>query len=300
MAFASSYGLLMATAIVSSIGGALFESPRSAAVAALTDESERSAYFAKTGVIAGLGMTAGSQIGALLLGLDFRFVALGAGVSYLLLFLMILFWLPAVHVAERGGPFRGLNLAFRDRPFVTYTGFMGGHWFMSAQLSITLPLVATAVAGNPSAVGWVYAVNSAIAVVLGYPVPRLAERRLGAPRSLIAGVLLTAIGLVLIGFSRDVASLLVAVAVYSLGNVLARPSEQIVAAGLANPVALGSYFGVASLAVAVGGGLGNYAGGLLYDIGGRLGLPALPWVVFAAVGLVAAAGLWWTLLAPRG
>ena len=48
MAFAGTYGLLMAAAIVSAIGGALFESPRSAAVAALTDESERSSYFAKT------------------------------------------------------------------------------------------------------------------------------------------------------------------------------------------------------------------------------------------------------------
>jgi DHA1 family multidrug resistance protein-like MFS transporter len=295
MAFAGTYGLLMATAIVSAIGGALFESPRAAAVAAMTTESERSAYFAKTGVIAGLGITAGTQLGALLLAIDFRYVALASAASYVLLFVMIVLWLPAVQVAEKGGPFRGLRLAFRDRPFLAYTGCMGGHWFMSAQFSITLPLVATAVAGNPGAVAWVYAVNSAIAVVLGYPVPRLVERRIGAPRALIAGVLATAVGLLLIGFSRDTPSLLLAVAVYSLGIVLARPSEQTVAAGLANRAALGSYFGVAALAVAFGGGLGNYLGGVLYDLGGRLDLPALPWLIFAAIGLVAAAGLWWTL-----
>jgi DHA1 family multidrug resistance protein-like MFS transporter len=173
---------------------------------------------------------------------------------------------------------------------------MGGHQFMAAQFSITLPLVATAIAGNPSAVAWVYAVNSIIAVVLGYPVPRLAERRLGAPRALIIGVLATAVGLLLIGFARDTISLLLAVVVYSLGIVLARPSEQIVAAGLANPVALGSYFGVAALAVAFGGGLGSYAGGLLYDLGRSLELPALPWLIFAMIGLIAAAGLWWTLI----
>ena len=147
-----------------------------------------------------------------------------------------------------------------------------------------------------SAVAWVYAVNSIIAVVLGYPVPRLAERRLGAPRALIVGVLATAAGLMLIGFSRDTTSLLLAVVVYSMGLVLARPSEQTVAAGLANPVALGSYFGVAALAVAIGGGLGSYAGGVLYDLGTRHGLPSLPWLVFAMIGLVAAGGLWWTLL----
>jgi DHA1 family multidrug resistance protein-like MFS transporter len=193
---------------------------------------------------------------------------------------------------------RGLKLAFRDRPFLTFTGFMSGYQFMGAQFSITLPLVATAVAGTPSAVAWVYAVNSAIAVVLGYPVPRLAERRLGAARALILGVAATSLGLALIGVSRDTFSLLAAVVIYSLGIVLARPSEQTVAAGLANPAALGSYFGVAALAVAFGGGLGSYVGGLLYDLGGRLGLPALPWLVFAAVGLVAVAGLWSTLLGP--
>jgi DHA1 family multidrug resistance protein-like MFS transporter len=296
MAFAGTYGLLMAAAIVSAVGGALFESPRSAAVAALTDEGERSSYFAKTGVVAGLGITAGTQLGALLLGVDFRLVALVSAASYVLIFVMIMLWLPAVQVAEKGGAFRGLKLAFRDRPFLTYTGFMGGHQFMAAQFSITLPLMATAIAGNPSAVAWVYAVNSIIAVVLGYPVPRLAERRIGAPRALIAGVLATAAGLALIGFSRDTISLLLAVVVYSLGIVLARPSEQTVAARLANPVALGSYFGVAALAVAFGGGLGSFAGGLLYDLGRNLGLPALPWLIFAMVGLIAAAGLSWTLL----
>jgi DHA1 family multidrug resistance protein-like MFS transporter len=298
MAFAGTYGLLMAAAIVSAIGGALFESPRSAAVAALTDESDRASYFAKTGVVGGLGITAGTQLGALLLGVDFRLVVLVSAATYVLIFVVTLLWLPPVQVAEKGGPFRGLNLAFRDRPFLTYTGFMGGHQFMAAQFSITLPLMATAIAGNPSVVAWVYAVNSIIAVVLGYPVPRLAERRLGAPRSLIVGVVTTAVGLVLIGFSRDTISLLLAVVVYSMGLVLSRPSEQTVAAGLANPVALGSYFGVAALAVAFGGGLGSYAGGLLYDLGSRLGLPSLPWLVFATIGLIAASGLWWTLLGP--
>ena len=42
-------------------------------------------------------------------------------------------------------------------------------------------------------------------------------------------LLATAIGLVLIGFSRDTPSLLAAVVVYSLGIVLARPTEQTVA-----------------------------------------------------------------------
>jgi hypothetical protein len=43
--------------------------------------------------------------------------------------------------------------------------------------------------------------------------------------------------------------------------------------------------------LAVGGGLGNLGGGLLYDLGRAWGAPELPWLAFCAVGLVSAAGL---------
>lgn len=298
MGFAATYPILMTTAIVSAIGGALFESPRAAAIASLAREEERAAYYAKTGVMGGLGITFGTQVGALLLGFDFRYVALAAACSYIILLILIVVGLPAVKVAEEGGAFRGLNLAFGDRYFLRYLSFSSGQQFMAAQFSITLPLVAVAVAGNAGAVAWVYAVNSVVAVVLGYPIPRLAERYLGARLALVVGVVITAIGLIMIGLSRETISLLVAVFVYSIGVVLVRPIEQTVVAGLANPVALGSYFGVASLAVAFGGGLGSFAGGTLYDLGDRLHQPALPWFIFGAIGLVAASGIWWILVGP--
>ena len=130
------------------------ESPRAAAIAALAREDERAAYYAKTGVMGGLGITFGTQIGALLLGFDFRYVALAAAGSYVILLILIVVWLPAVKVAEEGGAFRGLTLAFRDHYFLKYLTFSSGQQFMSAQFSITLPLVAVAVAGNAGAVAW--------------------------------------------------------------------------------------------------------------------------------------------------
>ena len=63
-----------------------------------------------------------------------------------------------------------------------------------------------------------------------------------------------------------------------------------VTAGFANPAALGSYFGVNALALALGGGLGNYSGGLLYGLG-QQDAPALPWMVFCTVGLASALGM---------
>jgi DHA1 family multidrug resistance protein-like MFS transporter len=78
---------------------------------------------------------------------------------------------------------------------------------------------------------------------------------------------------------------------FALGGVLTTPTQQTVAASLANPAALGSYFGVNSLALGIGGGMGNLSGGLLYDLGARFALPDLPWLVFCLVGLLSSLGL---------
>lgn len=48
---------------------------------------------------------------------------------------------------------------------------------------------------------------------------------------------------------------------------------------------------MASRSLAVGGGLGNYLGGVLFDLGEQGGFRLVPWVVFAVVGLISVAGL---------
>jgi DHA1 family multidrug resistance protein-like MFS transporter len=162
---------------------------------------------------------------------------------------------------------------------------------MNTQFFLTLPLTAVALTGRTETVAWVTALNSAVTVIFGYPLPRFVERRLGDRGALVAGVVITAVGLLGVGLSRSTPALLAAVFLFAAGTTLVRPMEQTVAAGLANRAALGSYFGVAALSVAVGGGLGNVLGGYLYDIGASTGFRALPWLVCAAVGAITAVGL---------
>jgi MFS family permease len=100
-----------------------------------------------------------------------------------------------------------------------------------------------------------------------------------------------AIGLGGVAFVGSVPALLLCVALFSIGALLASPSQQTVTAGFSNPAALGSYFGVNALALALGGGLGNYSGGLLYGLGKDRSMPALPWLIFCAVGVCAALGM---------
>ncbi len=292
MAWASSFPLLLASAALAAIGGSLFESPRSAAVAALTDERNRARYYSLLGVAGSLGMTLGPLIGALLLKLDFGAVALVAASCYVITFVLTLVFLPPVQVAsERRGLTYGIELALRDRPFMIFNVLLMGYWFMWVQLSISLPLVSRAISGTTDAVSWVYIMNAGMSVLLQYPLLRLAERWLRPLPILVLGVATMAIGLGGVALAGGVATLLLCVALFSAGALLAAPSQQTVAASFANPAALGSYFGVNALALAIGGGLGNYSGGALYGLGGQIGAPALPWLVFCAAGLVAALGM---------
>lgn len=302
MGFAGSFGLLLATAVVSALGGAFFESPRAAAIAALTTEEERPRYYSLIGVAGGVGIAVGTQLGVFLLRADFKFVSIAAGLSYVVILVLLWIFLPPIQVAAAGtGLFAGLGLALRDTPFTRYTALMIGHYVLSAQFYIALPLVTVAVLGSAEGLVWVYAVNSAVSVLLAYPLPRLLARTFSPASSLVHGNTVTALGVLMIGLGLffGPAMLVAGVFVFSAGLVVVRPNDQTVLAGLANPVALGSYFGVAMLSLGFGGGIGNAASGWLYDVGAAMQQPILPWAVCAVVGLFTSAGLWWTLVAAN-
>lgn len=292
MAWASSFALLLGAAILAALGGALFDAPLSSAIAALTDEANRGRFYSLVGAISGLGMTLGPLIGSLLLRIDFALVALGAGGCFLITALVTLLFLPPVRAttADRSLTY-GIGMALRDRPFMIFTTLLMGYWFMWVQLSIALPLVAKAISGTTASVSWIYGINAGMSVLLQYPLVRLAERRLRPLQIVVCGLALMATGLGGVALASSVPALLLCVALFSAGVLLTQPSQQMVAAGLANPASFGSYFGVNALALALGGGLGNYAGGLLYGLGLHAHAPALPWAVFCGVGAGAALGM---------
>lgn len=293
--WANTFSLLLFAAVLAALGGSLFDSPRSAAIAALTEGPERNRYYSLVGTITGIGIALGTQVGALLINTNFALVALISAACFFVDFVVTLIFLPSVRVAAEGAGgtlFHGVGMVLRDRPFVIFTVLLMGYWFMWVQFTISLPLVAEAISGTSSSVSWIYGINSVMLVLLSYPLLRLAGRWLRPLPLLIVGMLLMALGFGAVGLISNVPGLLLCAVCISLGTLLAAPSQQTVAASLANPDALGSYFGINALALAIGGGFGNVSGGVLYDLGHRLSLPALPWTIFFLVGVAAAGGLW--------
>lgn len=133
--------------------------------------------------------------------------------------------------------------------------------------------------------------STPVTVVLQYPLLRLAEHWLRPLPIVIVGTALMAIGLGLVATTETLGMLLGCVVLFSLGAMLVQPTQQTVTADMAEPQIVGSYFGFNALALAFGGGLGNLSGGWLYDMAKRWQMPALPWIIFCAVGLSVAFGL---------
>jgi MFS transporter, DHA1 family, multidrug resistance protein len=78
-----------------------------------------------------------------------------------------------------------------------------------------------------------------------------------------------------------------------LGSLILLPNQQTMTAELAGNTALGSYMGFSSLGLAVGGSLGNFVSGVLYDTGRAWGFDDLPWLVLFGVGSMTVLGLFW-------
>jgi MFS transporter, DHA1 family, multidrug resistance protein len=295
MAWATTFPLLLISAVFAALGGALFEAPGRAAVVTLSLPHERSRFFAIQATTSSIGTALGPLIGTLLLRYSFELVAITSASFYVVACVLTLFWLPSTGKAELSEQnlFGGLKLALQDRTFIIFTGLAAGMWFMWVQFSVVLPLQATAVTGTADAVSWTYMINAAMSITLQYPLVSFLSRWLKPVPMLGLGMLLMACGLGAIGLVTSTPLLLASVALYVVGSLLAMPSQQTASAELANPLALGSYFGVGALSLAVGGGVGNLAGGFLYDLGLALEWTSLPWLIFFAVGLLTGTGLFW-------
>lgn len=292
LAWAANIPLLFLAMVLSALGGAFFEAPRSAAIAALTTEEERARFYSIAGVVSGLAMTIGPLIGALLLRLNFSIICLVAAGCFIIIYFVAIWMLPPVRVAtaQQGLSF-GVQLALHDRPFMLFTALLMGFWFMWVQLTLSLPLEARALTGSNDSVSIVYSLNAGMTVLFQYPLMRFLEGRVRPLMLVIIGMAVMALGLGAVALVTSFPLLLACVALFSFGMLLATPTQQTVAAELADPRALGSYFGVNALALAFGGSIGHFSGGLLTDLARQMSLPMLPWITICSVGLISAGGM---------
>lgn len=283
---------VMWSSMLVALSGSMFEAPRGAALSVLASPQERQRVFAAVGVSGGIGTAIGTQIGAILVNSNFTWVCIAGAIAFLVVLGLMVFGLPHFRV-NLALPGRNslFSIVQHDRVFMLFVLLLAGHWFAWSQFGLTVTLVATDVAGSTSAVAWIFLVQTIVTVLFGYSLPKWLARWWTSLDLLIYGTAIMGLGLLMIAWSGTVALILIASAVFSLGTVVARPGQETVTANLSDPAARGAYFGVASWALAFGGGLGSYTGGAIYDWG-MAHNPAVPWVLFALVAAVSSVGMW--------
>lgn len=290
--FSTTQPLLLTAGFLAALGGAFFDAPGKAVLAALTPEEMISDIYAKVGILQNAARMIGPVIGTLLIAWSFSVVGMTAAAFFFVAFIVAGIGLPNVAVSTGNQSVsKGLKIAFKDRAFVTYTILMMGFWFMWVQISIALPLKAKYLTDSTNSVGMLLLVNGIIAMTLQVPALKLAQRYLLPLPMLILGVMSMAFGLGSVALVHNVIQLYLCIFFFALGTVLVTPNAQTVAATMANPKARGAYFGVNSLALAIGGGIGQITGGTMVDLASAWQFPALPWLVSAIIGTSAAIGL---------
>ena len=192
-----------------------------------------------------------------------------------------------------------VSLALRDRPLVWFVALNTGYWFLYTQFTLTLPLYALRAFSGLEVVSAYYFVNSLPAVFLQYPLLEKLHRRWSAALIMVARMLCIALGIGTIGKWSIPAPVIASSGLYALGDLLYQPTQQTVISDMARPEMLGAYFGFASFALAIGGGLGNLFGGALFDLASANGRPALLWYGYGALGVLLALGLAQWGRAPR-
>ena len=131
MAYVTSLPGLLFASLLAGIGGALFDSPTAAAMAALTAEHERLQFYSVRGMITSLGMTIGPLVGAALLKVDFALVAYLSASLYLVSLIVTWRLLPAVKVGKTDQPLTSsVKQVARERPFMILVALLMGYWFM--------------------------------------------------------------------------------------------------------------------------------------------------------------------------
>jgi MFS family permease len=173
----------------------------------------------------------------------------------------------------------------RDRTFVMAVLMSVVTVALLQQLTVTLPLAMRASGHSPATYGSVAALNGVLVCCLQLPVSSLVTKR-RLIQSLALGSGLLGLGLGLTAFAVSVVGYAVALAVWTVGEIVAAPAAPTLASHLARNGEQGKYQGVLAATWGVGAVVGPVAGTWIFAQGGGTML----WSVCAVAGFAVACG----------
>jgi DHA1 family multidrug resistance protein-like MFS transporter len=176
----------------------------------------------------------------------------------------------------------------KDRQFVRFTVILMGYYYLSNQIFLTIPLLVENVTHNKGNVGIVLSAVSVSVILLQMKVSQWMEGYQQRLTLIGVGTMIMGTGLFMLAFADSLWLLLLDVFLYALGTMIAVPNLVDVVPRFAPKELVGAYYGFNGYSIAIGGSVGQIAGGWVYDQSIQLEMTWLPWTICLLVGMLVA------------
>lgn len=305
LAFAQTLPVLIAASAATGLAGALFNPAVRAYVAAEAGTPERRVEaFALFNVFYQTGILLGPLVGLALTGVDFKLTCAVAAVLFALLSVVQVLRLPVRKGDTAGdgsaGPARGQwRAVFGNRPFWLFSLAMTGSYVLSFQVYLALPLEAERLLGGGTATtvatSALFVVSGLVALVGQLRITDWCKRTWTREQCLVAGLALMGAAFLPPALGgpgyAGVTALLLCAAALAAANAVLYPFEMDTVVSLAGERWVATHYGLYNTVCGVGITAGNLAMGALLDVADDRGLPAVPWLALAALGVGCALAL---------
>ncbi|MEW6028379.1 MAG: MFS transporter [Chloroflexota bacterium] len=300
---ADSYAAFAAVLAARGFFNPMYRVGADAMLADLIPERQRPEAYALARTATNAGVSIGPALGGFLAGtsyvLSFYGAAISLGTFGVLLLLLAKETLPFDELraaSQRGeqaqGPRReawgGYPVILRDRVFLSFIGLLSFGWITASLMWQIMPYYANTYFGVPEKLyGWVPTTNALMVVFLQVLVTRFTRPH--PPQKMVAlGILVYGVSNGMVALAGGFWGFWVAMAVMTIGELIAIPTSNTYVANTAPSDMRGRYMSIYGLVHMIGVGVGPVFGGAMNDYLG----PKFIWLGGLAVGLVSAAGLY--------
>jgi POT family proton-dependent oligopeptide transporter len=286
---------IVAVLLLTAVGGSLIKPCIVGTVARTTTPEARplgfSIYYTLVNFGGALGPILALQVRENL-GIEFVLVTSSITSFFLLIGTLIFFREPErapeeVAPTSLGKVMRDMVLVFRDVRFIGFLVIFSGFWIMFWQVFYSLPFYLTEVV-RFERFELIETVDAWTLIVLAVPVSALV-RKWRPIRAMAAGFAVASASWLIIAFVPTWQAVVVAIAIFALGEAMQAPRFYDYVSNLAPPEQVGTFMGFAFLPVAIGSFVGGPLGGWLVEHYVRGPNPAGMWWILAAIGFVSTA-----------
>jgi MFS family permease len=288
MGLVDSVGAFVAVAIFMNLISPVFGPASQAMISDLVEPGKRARAYGLIRVAFNLGVVIGPAIGGFLAERSYFILFASDAITSLIFAGIILFFIaetrPEVRRGDRAVPQTGYGPLLRDTPFVLFCLVSVAVTAIYAQMNSTWPVFMKENYGIlERQYGLMMSLSAAMVVLFQFPITGFTERH--ARTTMLAwGTALYAIGFGLVGFVSTAPLFTLALAIWTVGEMVHVPVSQAYVADVAPEDMRGRYMGAAGLTWGMGWGIGPFLAGLVMDRAD----PHYVWYGCLVIGLAAA------------